>query len=182
MAYNFNTLTQNYQKAINIVSEDLKLISTGRAKPSLVEDIKVEAYGSYMPLNELASISAPDAQMILIQPYDQSVVEATEKALQKSNFNPNVDGNQIRIVIPALTGEKRQQLIKQVSQHIESGKQMIRSQRTEAKKDIENQKGDEGISEDDIKADLDQLDKVTQEYIQKLEQVGEAKQAELAKI
>lgn len=182
MPYDFSQLSKKYNQVLELVQDDLKQIKTGRAKPSLVEDVQAEAYGSYMPLKELASISAPDAQMITIQPWDQSVIEGIEKGLQKAGFNPTVDGQQLRIVIPPLTGEKRQEMIKQVAQHIESGKQMLRSQRTDSKKEIEGQKGESNVSEDDIKAELEELDKVTQEYTVKLEEIGESKKTELETI
>lgn len=182
MAFDFSGLTQKYQHVLQLVGDDLKQIKTGRAKPSLVEDVQAAAYGGFMPIKELASISAPDAQMITIQPWDQSVIEGIEKALQKNGFNPTVDGQQLRIVIPPLTGEKRQEMIKQVSQYIESGKQMLRSERTEGKRDIEAQKGQEGISEDDIKADLEELDKITHKFTDQLEQLGTDKKKELETI
>lgn len=182
MAFDFSALTQKYDQIITLVSDDLKQIKTGRAKPSLVEDLQAEAYGTWMPLKELASISAPDAQMISIQPWDQSVIEPIEKALQKNGFNATVDGQQIRVIIPTLTGERRQEMIKQVAQHVESGKQMLRSERVEGKRDIEAQKGQQGISEDDVSADLEQLDKLTHEYTQKLEDLGQTKKTELETI
>lgn len=182
MAFDFSPLTKKFNQVIELVSEDLKQIKTGRAKPSLVEDIMAEAYGTMMPIKELASITAVDAQLISIQPWDQSVVEPIEKALRKNNFNPSVDGQQIRIAIPPLTGETRQLMIKQVAQHIESGKQMLRSERSEGKRQIEAQKGQDGISEDDIKADLEQLDKHTHSFTQRLVDLGEAKKVELETI
>lgn len=182
MAFDFSEIRQNFASVLALVKEDLKLIKTGRAKPALVEDIQVEAYSSLMPLKELASISAPDAHMILIQPWDQSVIEGIEKALQKAGFNPNADGQQLRLNIPPLTGEKRQQMIKQVAQHIESGKQMLRNERNEAKRKIEAQKGSAGISEDDIKNDEEELDQIIKDYNQQLDDLGEAKKTELETI
>jgi len=182
MSFDFSAFTKKCDQVLELVSDDLKQIKTGRAKPSLVEDIQAEAYGGNMPLKELASISAPDAQMIMIQPWDQSVVEGIEKALQKNGFNPSVDGQQLRINIPPLTGEKREEMVKQVSQHIESGKQMLRNERNTAKKEVEAQKGESDISEDDIKVDLKELDKLTHEYGEKLDQIGEEKKKEVLTI
>lgn len=182
MAFNFSAVETKFKSILSLVEDDLKQIKTGRAKPSMVEDIQAEAYGSYMPIKELASISAPDVTMIVIQPWDQSVVSGIEKALQKSGHNPSVDGNQIRVLIPALTGEKRAEMIKQVAVHIESGKQMLRNERNDAKRDVEDQKGKPGISEDDIKADLESLDKLTHNYNDKLDQIGTDKKKELETI
>ena len=129
MAFDFAGLKSDYEQVLALVADDLKGIQTGRAKPSLVEDVMVEAYGSKMPLKELASITAPDPHLIVVQPWDKGVVEAIEKALSsgQTQFNPAVDGQVIRIQIAQLTGEKREELIKQVTQRIESGKQMTLS-------------------------------------------------------
>lgn len=182
MAYDFSSLTNKFDQVLSIIGDDLNQIKTGRAKPSLVEDLKAEAYGAMMPLKELASITAPDAHMILIQPWDQSVIAGIEKALHKVSLNPTVDGQQIRIVIAPLTGEKRQEMVKQVAQHIESGKQMLRNERTDAKKLVEAQKGTDGVSEDDISADIIALDKMTHEYNDKLDAIGATKKTELETI
>ncbi len=182
MAFDFSELKSKFDQVLTIVGDDLKTIKTGRAKPALVEDIQAEAYGARMPLKELASITAPDPQLIVIQPWDQSVVEAIEKALQQNQFNPSVDGQMIRINIPQLTGEKREEMVKQVHQKIESGRQMLRSERTEGKKKIEAQKGEAGISEDDVEADLEKLEELTKEYMDKLDTVAQSKEEELRTI
>lgn len=184
MAFDFSGLHEAYDQVLQIVSDDLKSIKTGRAKPSLVEDVMVEAYGTKMPLRELASITAPDPHLILIQPWDQGVVGAIEKSLNtgQTQFNPSVDGKNIRIAVPQLTGEKREELIKSVAQRIESGRQMLRAQRTDTKKDVEAQEGKGGVSEDDIKSDLEELDKITGEYNEKLEKIGQEKEEELRTI
>lgn len=184
MAYDFSSLKNSYKQVLELVNEDMKMIKTGRARPAMVEDVMVEAYGTKMPIKELASITAPDPHMIVIAPWDQGVVEGIEKALStgKQQFNPSVDGQQIRIKIPALTGEVREQMVKSVKQHVESGRQMLRSARTDEKKQIEEQEGQSGVSEDDIKKDLDDLEKITSEYIERLEKMGEEKEEELMTI
>ena len=184
MAYDFSSLKSKYEEVLSVVAEDLKGIQTGRAKPSLVEDVMIEAYGGKMPLKELASITAPDAHMILIQPWDKGVVEAIEKGLQsgQTQFNPSVDGQSIRIKIAQLTGEKREELVKLVSQRVESGRRMFREERTSEKRQVEDQEGSAGISEDDIKADLKNLEELTKEYLDKLEEMGSKKEEELRTI
>ena len=184
MAYNFSDLKSNYDQVIEIIATDLKTLKTGRAKPSLVEDVKVDAYGSQMQLKELASITAPDPHMIVIAPWDQSVLEAIEKALMAPpvSMNPVVDGQQVRISIPPLTGERREEMVKQVAQKVESGKQMLRNERVETKKLVEGQEGSAGISEDDIAADLKELDVITKNFTEKLEKMGDEKSQELRTI
>lgn len=184
MAFDFSELKSKYEQVITLVADDLKAIQTGRAKPSLVEEVMVEAYGGRMPLKELASITAPDTNMIVISPWDKSVISAIEKALSSSKnpLNPAVDGQIIRITIAALTGEKREELVKLVKQRIESGRQMVRAERNEIKREVDGQDGQPGISEDDIKRDLAEMEKVTGEYIEKLEEMGQEKEKEIRTI
>jgi len=167
---------------VELLGEDLLNVQTGRARPSLVESIKVEAYtGSLMEVKELASITAPDPQTILIKPWDPSVVKEIEKAILKSDLQikPVVTDDQVRITIPTLTEERRLELVKVVKQKIESGKAMIRQVRTEMKKDIDNLKEDDGVSEDDIHAMYDRLQKQVDEYNKRLDEMDEAKEKEL---
>ena len=168
--------------AIDLVKTDLLTIQTGRAKPSLVEDVAVEAYeGSTLTLKELATISAPDPHLITIKPYDASVTEAISKALASAslNLNPVVDGELIRITVPALTGERREELVKSVKQKIESGKAMLRQVRTDLKKDIDNQRDTAGVSEDDIFAANEKLQKLIDEFNVSLDELESAKETEL---
>lgn len=184
MAFDFVDLKSKYEQVLALVADDLKGIQTGRAKPSLVEDVMVEAYGTRMPVKELATITAPDPHMIVVAPWDKSVVETIEKALSsgQTQFNPAVDGQVIRIKIAQLTGEKREELIRMVAQRLEGGKQMIRTERNDAKRDVEAQKGQSGISEDNIAYDVEQLDKFTHEYNEKLAEMGRKKEEELSEI
>jgi ribosome recycling factor len=180
MAFDFSTLRQKYDQVIKLASDDLNNISTGRARPAMVEDVMVEVYGSRMALKELGSITAPDPDMIVIQPWDKSILDSVAKGIAATNrLNPVVDGQLIRIKVPALTGEQRDSYVKLTFQKIESAKQMMRGVRTDIKKEVEGQKGQPGVSEDDIKDDLEQLDKVTHEYTEKLDQIGKAKETEL---
>lgn len=169
------------QQVLQLAEQDLKGIKTGRAKPSLVEDIPVLAYNSKMTLKELASITAPDPQQILVSPWDRSVLGEIEKALAGSSLhlNPVVDGDLIRIKIPPLTQENRQELVKLVAQKLESAKAMLRQARGEIKEKIEARKGKSGVSEDDIHRDLEELQKITDDTTDHLEELGKSKEAEL---
>lgn len=180
----FDDMKKKMDAVIGFVTEDLKQVKTGRAKPSLIEGVMVEAYGSMMHLRELASISAPDTHLLTVAPWDRSVLAAIEKALAKSTLgvNPVVDGEMIRIALPALTQERREEMVKLVKQQIESGKQMLRGVRNDFKKAIEDQKGSAGISEDDIKAQLDEMQKLFESWNEKLEAVGSDKEKELMQI
>lgn len=171
-------------KVIAHLSDDLKSVKTGRAKPSLVEEVKAEVYGSQMAIKELASITAPDPHQIVVSPWDKSLIEAIARAINSADLNLNgvVDGDIVRINIPPLTGETRQQLIKLVKQKIESAKVMIRQVRASAKKEIEAQKDDGGVGEDEIHSQLDELQKSVDDCEEKLDEMGKSKEEELGKI
>jgi len=172
------------EKLIEVVSEDMATVKTGRAKPSLVENIQVEAYGTNMRLMELASITAPDTTMIVIAPWDKSLIAAIQKGINISGlgFNPIVDNDQIRISIPPLTQERREEMVRLVKQKLESGKQMLRDVRLKFKKIIDDQKGKPGVSEDDIEDDLESLQKQMVLFTQKLEDLSAHKEQEVMKI
>jgi len=169
------------EEVLGLVEEDLKGIKTGRAKPSLVEDVKVEAYGTAMALKEVASISAPDPHQIVISPWDKSVLEAVEKGINAAGLNLNavVDADIIRIAIPALTEETRQELVKLVQQKLESAKTMVRNERNEAKRAIQDQEGESGVSEDDIRETVEKLQEKVDEVMEKIEEMGKEKEKEL---
>jgi len=177
-------MKQDSSKLIENYLQDLGSVRTGRAKPSLVENIEVEAYGSRMKIMELAGISAPDSTQIIIKPWDKSVIKAIEKAITISDLHiqPIVDGEQIRLSIPPLTGERRQELIKLVGQKKNSTLETLRDIRTKYKKQIDAQDGQAGISEDDIKRDLVELQKVTEEFTAKIEDLTKTKEKELSEL
>lgn len=182
--FSFSSMKQDSSKLLEVYLQDLSSVRTGRAKPSLVENIEVEAYGSQMKIMELATISAPDSTQILIKPWDKSVIKAIEKAISISDLHiqPIVDGEQIRLSIPVLTGERRQELIKLVGQKKNGALEMLRDIRTKYKKAIDAQDGQAGISEDDIKRDLVELQKVTDEFTAKIEELTKAKEKELSEL
>ncbi len=168
-------------QTIEVVKKDLTSVRTGRAKPSLVEDVKVEAYGTIMTIKELATINAPDTTLIVISPWDKGLVSAISSGIQKSGLNiqPIVDGDTVKISIPALTEERRLELVKLVHSKLESAKVMIRGVRTEIKEEIEAQKGEAGISEDSIKAWLESMQKTVDSYMVKVEELEKEKEKEL---
>ena len=174
-------LKNRLELAIDVVKKDLSTVRTGRAKPSLVEDVKVEAYGTYMAIKELATISAPDTSLIVIAPWDKGMVAAISAGIQKSGLNiqPIVDGDTVKISIPALTQERRQELVKLVHQKLEAAKVMIRQIRTEIKEEIEAQEGEAGVSEDSIKMWLESMQKSVDQYTLKIEELGKDKEKEL---
>lgn len=177
--------TQDFKKKadaiISHVEGELKKLRTGRASVSLLDDVTVEAYGGVMKVIEVANVSAPDATLLVVSPWDKSIIDAVQKGIASAglNVNPIVDGEIIRIAIPPLTEEARKQMVKQVYARVEDGKVMLRTLRNDVKQDIENQEGTDGISEDDISAELDLLEKAMQHATQQLESIAKDKEKEL---
>jgi ribosome recycling factor len=177
-------IKKQLSQILELVVDDLKGVKTGRAKPGLIENLKVEAYNTRMCLKELASISAPDSQSLLVAPWDKTILMAIEKAINTADLGLHgvIDNDLIRINISPLTEETRKELVKLVMQKIESGKKLIRQSRNEVKKEIEELKGKPGISEDDIKGWLEEMQARVEEANQKLEEMGENKEKELMTI
>lgn len=175
------TLEERLQRVEEVVRKDLSTVRTGRAKPSLVEEVKVEAYGTVMSLKELATITTPDPSLVLISPWDKSLVSAISGGIQKAelNLSPVVDGETVKIAIPALTEERRKELVKQVAQKLESGRVMLRQVRGEVKEEIESEEGEPGVSEDDIKSWLKRMQELVDKWGERLEQLGKEKEQEL---
>lgn len=177
---------QEFEQVMEVLAGDLATVKTGRAKPDLVESVLVEAYENQprMKLVELATISAPDPRMLTIKPWDQTVLEAIAKAISMANLglNPIVDGEIVRINIPALTEERRQDLVKLVKQKLESGRVLLRQARHGIKELVDAKKGKPDISEDDLRKGVVDLDKLTEEFMERIETVGEEKEKELMTI
>ena len=184
MSFNFSDFTQKSQKALDHFKHTLTSLRTGRASADMLDSVMVEAYGSKMRLVEVASVSVPDATMIMVNPWDKSLLKQVEEAIGKSelNLNPVVDGQIIRIAIAPLTKEKREEMVKQLHKRAEEGRVMLRSVRTDIKKDIEAQEGNDGISEDAVTADLQQLETKHKAFLEQLDQIVERKEKELLTI
>jgi ribosome recycling factor len=181
----FDEMKKKLEQSLAIIQGDLDMVRTGRARPSLVEGISVEAYpGTWMKLNELAAISAADAHMLVVKPWDQSTLKKIETAInaEKIGINPIVDGDMIRIAIPPLSEERRLELVKAVKQKVESGKTILRDIRSDEKREIEGKKGDPGVSEDDIERWLTEMQKLFDSYVERVEQMGEEKEKELMQL
>ena len=171
-------------KTVAALRSDLLVIRTGRASPALVERLVVECYGSTMPLNQVATIAVPDPRLLTIRPWDLSVIGSIEKAILKSELGltPHNDGKIIRLPIPALTDERRRDLSKMVNRRVEEARVAIRNLRRDGLKDLGDlQKGKE-ISEDDFYKAKDDLQKLTDDYIKKVDELGELKQAEIMEV
>ncbi|MFH1003448.1 MAG: ribosome recycling factor [Chloroflexota bacterium] len=177
--------TEEKMKAsAEILKKDLATIRTGHAAPSLVEHIKVDYAGVPTALNQLAGISAPGAKQLVIQPWDQSSVANIEKAILKSDLGltPANDGRVIRLNIPPLTEERRQELIRVVRKRVEDKKIVIRNLRREAMDELRKAEKDKVISQDDQKRALERLQKITDSFVADTDQIGRDKEAELTEV
>ena len=171
-------------KTIEATKRELASIRTGRANPALVENMKVDYYGSPTPLNQIASISAPEARVLAIQPGDRQAVGDIQKAIQKSDLgiNPSSDGTTIRLVIPPLTQDRRHELVKVVKKRVEEGRVAVRNIRRDLVDDLKDMKKRKELSEDEEKRMVDQLQKITDSYISQVEHIGHEKETEVMEI
>jgi len=172
------------QKTIEALKRELAAIRTGRATPALVDNIKVDAYGVPTPLNQMATISVPEARLLLIQPWDRSTLANIQKAILKSDLglNPINDGATIRLVIPPLTEERRKEMVKAVRKRVEEGKIALRNIRREAMGELKRLEKEKQISQDENERALDHLQKLTDSFIGKADQVGQDKEIEIMEI
>ena len=169
------------QASVAGLKKELSTLRTGRATPALVEHIRIEYAGVPTPLNQLASISVPEASLLVIQPWDKSGLRGIEKAILKSDLglNPSSDGNVIRISIPPLSEERRQELIKIVRKRVEERKIAVRNLRHEVVNELKGLEKDKEISQDEHKRIQTQLQKITDSFIAIIEQTGRDKEADL---
>ncbi len=178
------TIDEKMKNSIKLFRADLATIRTGHASPSLVEHIKVEYAGVPTPMNQLAGISAPEASLLVIQPWDKGSINDIVKAIQKSELglNPSSDGNVIRIAVPPLSEERRQELIKVVSRHAEERRIAVRSLRHEALNEFKTLEKNKAISQDEQKRAQDQLQKITDAFIDEIDKLSKSKEQELLEI
>ncbi|WRP08472.1 ribosome recycling factor [Rossellomorea aquimaris] len=183
-----NTIITNAKermtKAIQTFSRELASIRAGRANASLLDKITVDYYGAPTPVNQLAGISIPEARMLVIQPYDKSALGDIEKAIMKSDLGitPTSDGNIIRIVVPALTEERRKELVKLVKKEAEDAKVAIRNIRRDANDELKKKEKSGDITEDDLRGYSDDVQKATDESIVKIDAIAKDKEQEMLEV
>lgn len=182
--FTFDDFQQRAQKILDHIQQDISSLRTGRAHTSLLDPVQVEAYGTRMKINELAAVSVPDPTMLVVSPWDKSLLETIAKGINVSglNLNPVIDGDIIRISIPPLTTERRQEMVKLLAQKIESGKVMMRNLRGDIRKEIEALKGEDGVSEDHIEGWLGDLDKKVKDLEAQIDELKKRKEADLMTI
>lgn len=172
------------QKSIQALEEELNTIRTGRASAALFERVKVEYYGNPTPLNQVATISVPEARLVVIQPWDKGIINEIEKAIQKSELsvNPSNDGKVIRINIPPLTEERRKEYVKVAKNMAEQARVAVRNIRRDANDELKKAQKAGDLSEDEEKRAADEVQKITDEYVDKVNESVEAKEKEILEI
>lgn len=171
-------------KAMDALKRDLNTIRTGRATPSLLDRIVVDYYGTPTPLNQIAGISAPEARLLVIQPWDRGTMGLIEKAILKSDvgITPSNDGQMIRLAVPPLTEERRKQLVKTVHAQVEESKIAVRNIRRDAIHQLQKLAADKAISEDDERRGTQQVDDLAKRFTEEADRTGKAKEHEVMEV
>ena len=174
-----------FTAAVQHFEDELKKVRTGRAHPGTLDGITIEAYGQKMPLNQVANVTAPEAQMLLVSPFDPSNVQAIVGAIradQALGLNPSDDGRVVRVPIPPLTEERRREIVKQTSEKVEDAKIALRNIRQDALKEAKRLQGDKQLSEDDVKRIEKGIDDDIQQFNARIDEIFKAKEKEILTI
>jgi ribosome recycling factor len=179
-----NDLEEKMNKTLKNLQGDLNKVRTGRASLALFDDIRMDYYGTPTPLKQMATLSVPESRLIIIQPWDLTMIGEIEKAILKSELGvtPTNDGKVIRLTIPRLTEERRRELVKIIKKMGEGGKVAIRNIRRDANEDLKDMEREKLISQDELHQNLDKIQKVTDGFIQKIDEALHAKEKEILEI
>lgn len=171
-------------KAVTALSRELASVRAGRASSNLLDKLSVDYYGAPTPVNQLASISVPEARLLVIQPYDKTILGDLEKAILKSDLGltPSNDGSLIRLSIPALTEERRKELVKLVKKYAEEAKVAVRNIRRDGNDDLKKLEKNGEITEDELRSNTDEVQKLTDDFIVKVDQVAKDKEKEIMEV
>jgi ribosome recycling factor len=179
-----NKAKERMEHALESLRREFGGVRTGKASPQLLDAIRVEAYGSRVPLNQVGTVSAPEPRMLTIQPWDRGLVKEIDRALRESDLglNPSNDGQLIRIPIPALTEDRRREYVRLLHKLAEEGRVAVRQARKDANDDVKHRQKKEGLSEDDIRREQGEVQKLTDQYIAKIEEMLKHKEAEVMEV
>ncbi len=177
----YTNIEERMKKTVSVYEENLSEIRAGRANPAILNKISVEYYGTPTPINQVAGISVPEARLIVIQPWDKSVLKEIERAILASDIgiNPNNDGNVIRLSFPELNEERRKEIVKDVKKMAEEARVAVRSVRRDGIDEFKKMEKDSEITEDELKQAEDKVQKLTDEYIEKIDKISEDKEKEV---
>jgi ribosome recycling factor len=172
------------EAAVDAMRREFSSVRTGKASPALLDTVRVDAYGAKSPLNQVASVNTPEPRLIVVQPWDKSLIGSIEKAIQAADLglNPSNDGNVIRVPIPALNEERRRDMVRLLHRLAEEGRISVRHARQEANKEIKRLEADHDISEDEARRQLAEVQQVTDEYIGKIDELMKSKEAEIMEV
>ncbi len=180
----FSKTNERMEKCLDSLERDYKAVRAGRANPAVLDRISVDYYGTPTPINQMAAISVPEPRMLMIQPWDASTLKEIEKAINTSDIgiNPSNDGKVIRLVFPALTEERRKELVKDVAKRAEEAKVAVRNVRRDAMDDIKKLKKNNEITEDDLKDGEKKLQDITDNFVKQIEEMEKKKEKEILSI
>ena len=180
----FDDAERRMQKAVEALRQDLTAVRTGRASASLLDRIQIDYYGAPTPINQVATISVPDARMLLIQPWDRKLLTDIEKAIQRSDLgiNPNNDGQVIRLNIPPLNEERRREMVKTAHKKLDEHKVAVRNVRRDAHDKLREREKKKELSEDELKRSTEKLQKLTDRFIDEMEKIGKTKELEILEV
>ncbi|CAN5728617.1 MAG: ribosome recycling factor [Gemmatimonadetes bacterium] len=175
---------QRMEKAVEAMRREFTGVRTGKASPQLLDIVRVEAYGSHMPLNQVASVSAPEPRMLVVQPWDRSLMQPIERAIRDSDLglNPSNDGQLIRVPIPALTEERRKEYVRLLHKLAEEGRIAVRQARKDANDEIKHRQKDGELSEDEARREQDEVQKLTDQHIQRVDELLKHKEVEVMEV
>lgn len=176
-----DTMESRMEKTVASLKEEFNTIRTGRASASIFDRVRVDYYGTPTPLNQVGTISIPEARLVVVSPFDKSLISAIEKAIQKAELglNPSNDGKVIRIAIPPLTADRRKELVKQAKTIAENYRTTIRNVRRDGNDDLKKQQKAGDLTEDQLKQETDKLQKLTDKYIEEINKAYDAKEKEI---
>jgi ribosome recycling factor len=175
---------ERMESALESLRREFGSVRTGKASPALLDTVRVEAYGSRMPLNQVGTVSAPEPRMLTVQPWDRSLMKDIEKAIREADlgFNPSNDGQIIRIPVPALTEERRREYVRLLHKLAEEARVAVRHVRKDANDEVKHRQKDEGLSEDDVRREQAEVQKLTDQYIAKVDEILKHKEAEVMEV
>lgn len=174
----------NMEKALEALRREFSSVRTGKASPALLDTVRVDAYGSKMSVNQVASVSVPEPRMLIVQPWDKGLLSAIDKAIRSSELglNPASDGNVLRVPVPALNEERRREMVRLLHRLAEEGRVAIRHARQEANKEIKRREQAHEIGEDDARRQMDEIQKLTDDFIGRLDTLLKAKEQEVMEV
>jgi ribosome recycling factor len=175
---------EQMENAIEAIRREFTSVRTGKASPALLDTVRVEAYGSKMPLNQVGTVSAPEPRMLIVQPWDKSLMADIEKAIRSAELglNPANDGTIIRVPIPQLNEERRREMVRLLHKLAEEGRIAVRHARQEGNKQIKQREHDHEIGEDDARRQMDEVQQLTDEHIARIDQLLKAKEEEVMEV